>query len=197
MDREKRSPVEKKPVFKVGVLEAVTNPKLAEDILDAYESLFDDQSKPTAQLQRCHSREDLRRVLADSSYLKFLALSENDELLSCCIVATNAEDMRVAYANPQRYRRELIEGEKLWYVTALFAVKKVEDSTSKMLEVLAEKMMVENVLLGYDHSEGNAELPNLIRYVVSRFFESRNINRVLDDRELGRQSFRALRLSRN
>lgn len=190
VDREKKN-------YKIDELYEIEDPLIKGQILSGYESSFVDELGEVAQLQRCYSPEGLDKVLSDKTYIKLVAFDVTGKLLSCCIISTEPEGAKDAYANPARYEVSMQNEETLWYVTALFAPDKIGHSTSDILERLAELVLANNAVLGYDHSEKNQKLPDLINYVVQRYISRQDGDYHFSDEEIGRQSFRAIRFKKN
>lgn len=187
---------EQREVVQILELNSINNEAVRRLVSEAYNEMFKDEAGTSAQLQRCYSPEDLEKVLLDENHVKFLAVNARGELFSCCIIATRPEDISAAYANPAKYLEGLQPGEKLWYVTALFSPKKMDQSTTKLLEKLADRLAEENAVLGYDHSEHNSQLPEMIRFVAERHLAKNQPNLEFKDEVVGSQTYRQIRLNR-
>ncbi|HLD21979.1 MAG TPA: hypothetical protein VJB65_03700 [Patescibacteria group bacterium] len=141
-------------------------PELMDQLLDGYEQAFPDID--TAQIQRCYTRDELQQVLNHPDYAKIITVNKNI-VYGCCIVATQAEHMKDAYANPRRYSKELRPEECIYYVTALFATRSGQkENISKLAEKLAEFAISNNAALGFDYCDSNPDLPHIFEHVAQK-----------------------------
>lgn len=179
--------------FSVHSLETVEDTNLRDQILAQYNALFDDDKGHGAQLQRCYTEEELQKVLDDSSFHKLVSVRNDGKLMGCCVIATNREDIKTAYANPAKFELAKAEGKNLWYVTALMATEyKTPGSTRALLEKLAQMVFDNNVALGYDYAEYNEQLPVMIEAIAQKYAKAKGRKEEFNDDIVGQQTYRLI-----
>lgn len=182
-----------KIAISVNTYESIEDKELFEQILIGYKTSFNDSLGESAQLQECLDQEFLERVLKDQSFIKIVTIAK-EKLIGCCIIATNPDHMKLAYANPDKFKQFIdTQNEKLYYVIAIFALAKVSGNMERIMRSLADVAMRDNATIGYDHSEKNSGLPNMIQAMAAEYSISKG--RKLEDQEIGSQHFRLIRLN--
>lgn len=164
------------------VASQVTDPVLAQKLLDVYHLSFAQHRDGSVALQECYTDDGFREALADPDYVKFVGTIDGDAV-GLGLVTNVLSKARINYANDAFFAARFPEAfarKSLYYFTAI-AVHPAWQGNRVFFDAMGGEMAEYIDRVGgsvlFDHSTNtNPHLPQALEGVIRRTQKARGLS---------------------